>query len=320
MMPDSGTRNILVREEMLERNTLCVASANPGFTLHRGDEGFLESLKRHYTPHENNAAEKLVLLKSRLASLSTDKFWTELMEGITDILGSQYVFVVKRILTEEQQGSVVEMPAIGEPGSCLMAIAFYYDDGHSLQEHVRDYKYLALGDPCAQMKHDKVFLVPSYLSDYIKERANEFQIDVQSYIGIPLSSKGKCFAHFGALWSLPGLEKRNLSWGFVEMTLHALEDLIIERLLEGKRFSNAKSDRRVMPVPKAAVTAVQSLRPYARSLSHELRTPMQGVVGMLDLMYALVQEALESPPNEDVASVFRTLRENIEVVQGSFWI
>jgi hypothetical protein len=47
-----------------------------------------------------------------------------------------------------------------------------------------------------------------------------------------------------------------------------------------------------------------------------LRTPMQGVVGMLDIMHATVQEALESPPTESVRGVFRSLREDIEMVQG----
>jgi hypothetical protein len=45
---------------------------------------------------------------------------------------------------------------------------------------------------------------------------------------------------------------------------------------------------------------------------------MQGVVGMLDVMYATVQEAAEGQTNADVRRVFETLKENIETVQGKF--
>jgi signal transduction histidine kinase len=69
-------------------------------------------------------------------------------------------------------------------------------------------------------------------------------------------------------------------------------------------------------IPTDAITALQSLKPYVRSLSHELRTPMQGVVGMLDVMHATVQEAIEGQPNSKVRNVFQALKENIEVVQG----
>ena len=64
-----------------------------------------------------------------------------------------------------------------------------------------------------------------------------------------------------------------------------------------------------------AITA-QSLKPFARSLSHELRTPMHGVIGMLDVMHATVQEAIESQQSLKIRAIFQALKENIEVVQG----
>ncbi len=66
-----------------------------------------------------------------------------------------------------------------------------------------------------------------------------------------------------------------------------------------------------MPVP-----AAHFFKPYARSLSHELRTPMHGVIGMLDVMHATVQEAIESQQSFNIRSIFQALKENIEVVQG----
>ena len=104
------------------------------------------------------------------------------------------------------------------------------------------------------------------------------------------------------------------------MLFHSLEDMILERVLEGNEFAkSAESIQAEIPriVPHRAVSAAQSLKPYARSLSHELRTPMQGVVGMLDVMMANVKEASESLQLESrTREILDTLRENIEAVQG----
>ncbi|KKK20662.1 hypothetical protein ARAM_000341 [Aspergillus rambellii] len=61
----------------------------------------------------------------------------------------------------------------------------------------------------------------------------------------------------------------------------------------------------------------QHLKPFARSLSHELRTPMQGIVGMLDVMHATVREAIQGKPSPRAAFVFQSLKESIEMVQDS---
>ena len=60
----------------------------------------------------------------------------------------------------------------------------------------------------------------------------------EGYLGIPLFADGKCFAHFGMMWTQEGLDKRENSWGYTEMLLHALEDMITERLLRGQGFAN----------------------------------------------------------------------------------
>ncbi|KAI9876072.1 MAG: hypothetical protein M1823_007346, partial [Watsoniomyces obsoletus] len=44
---------------------------------------------------------------------------------------------------------------------------------------------------------------------------------------------------------------------------------------------------------------------------------MHGVVGMLDVMHATVQEQIEGQRNSKVRQVFQTLKENIETVQDS---
>ena len=301
---------------MLERESLCFSSSIPGIVIHRGDEGFREIARQNYSKAENKATEQLVQLKAKLKGATTSTFWTQLMEGMTRIVGAQYAFVVKRILVDDQN-SAVEMPPIGEAGSCLLAVAFYYNDGQEMEAHYRDYKYLAYGAPCGYMKHDKVLLVPKGLLAFVPYNPNQLAFPCDSYLGLPLFADGKCFAHFGAMWTAEAVRDRGLSWAFVEMLLHSLEDMIIQRLLEGQSFAKPiPVGKPAQVIPQDAITAAQSLRPYARSLSHELRTPMQGVVGMLDVMHATVQESIEEQSDENVRKTFQILRDNIESVQG----
>lgn len=303
--------------DMMERTTLCVSGPEPGVAAHDGDEGFRETVGQHYSIAENNAVEQLVRLKKRLREASTYDFWSFLMQGMTSICGAQYGFVTKRILVDEQN-TAVEMPPIGEPGSCLLGVAFYYNDGEKLEDLHRDYKYLAYGAPCHNMKHDKVFLIPDGLPKFILNNPNQFPFPTEAYLGVPLFAEGKCFGHFGMMWNLKGAQELRLGWAYVEMLLHSLEDVILERLVDGQGYAkDIETNKLAKIIPNEAVTAAQSLKPYARSLSHELRTPMQGVVGMLDVMHATVQESLEGHSDPEVRKVFKTLRENIEVVQGN---
>ncbi|KAI9839615.1 MAG: hypothetical protein M1819_002241 [Sarea resinae] len=303
--------------ELVQRKTLCLSTPGPGVILHEGDEHFGEELRRYYAAPENNAAEKLVELKAKLKDADTESFWELLMEGMSDITGSQYAFVAKRILFDDEH-SAIEMPPIGEPGSCLMGLAFYINDGHGMKDLYRNYKYMAYGAPCGYMRHDKVFIIPEKFNDFIVENPNKLPIPCEAYLGIPLVSEGKCFAHFGALWSLEGAQKRTLGWGYIEMLLHSLEDLILDRVLSGRSFTKCpKTPLSTRVIPQEAISATQSLKPYARSLSHELRTPMQGVVGMLDVMHATVKEAVEGQSHGHVRKVFQALKEDIEVVQDS---
>ncbi|KAI4209082.1 MAG: hypothetical protein LQ351_007947 [Letrouitia transgressa] len=303
--------------EMMQRTSLCVSGPHPGVAAHHGDEGFREIVEEHFTAAENNAVERLVQLKQKLNDASTYDFWALLMEGMTSITGAQYGFVTKRILVDDQD-SAVEMPPIGEPGSCLLGVAFYYNDGRELVNLHRDFKYLAYGAPCHNMKHDKVFLIPNKLNEFVLNNPNSFPFPSEAYIGVPLFADGKCFGHFGMMWNEEGCKRRDLSWAYIEMLLHSLEDVILQRLEEGKGFSKtSEGGKNAKIIPAEAVTAQQSLKPYARSLSHELRTPMQGVVGMLDVMHATVQESLEGQTDSMIRKIFKTLRDNIEVVQDS---
>ena len=307
---------------VIERKSLCMSSSRPGIATHAGEDGFAEGIAKHFQTAESNAAEKLVQLKADLASAEGEMFWQRLMEGMTDVCGAQYSFVAKRILVDDHD-SAIEMPPIGENGACLLGVAFYWNNGNTeanIQGYARDYKYLGWSCPCAHMRHDKVFLIPDNLSRFITNNPNAFPFPCESYMGIPLFSEGKCFAHFGLMYTEEGLRSKGFSWGYAEMLLHSLEDVIKNQLLSGQGFAKAAPKVLARPakvIPQNAISASQSLKPYARSLSHELRTPMQGVVGMLDIMHATVQESIEGAPSSKIRNIFHALRENIEVVQDS---
>ncbi len=263
------------------------------------------------------ALEGLIHMKAHLQTLSTDDFWSSVTERISELLGADMAFVNKRVLVDDYH-SAVEMPPHGEPGSCMMGVSFHYCVNGASKETIKQAKFAAYSCPCAYMRHDKVFLVPERLNDFIISNPNKLPMPAEAYIAVPLFAEGKCFAHFGVMWSKEAAARRVLSWAFIEMLLHSLEDMILQRLLQSSMAARpppSPENQRV--VPHDAVSVAQSLRPYAGSLSHELRTPMQGIVGMLDVMYATVQEAVRREPDVRLRKVFQDLKSNIEVVQDS---
>ncbi len=307
---------------LIERQSLCLPSLRPGVPMQCGEDGFLQNLAKHFPSAENNALERVLQLKRELKMMDSETFWKRLMEGMTEICHAQYGFVAKRVLADDHH-SAVEMPPFGESGSCLLGVAFYYNDGDKQKAMHRDYNYLAWGSPCSYMKHDKVFLIPEEMSSFITHNPNALPFPAEGYIGIPLFADGKCFAHFGMMWTQEGLDKRETSWSYTELLLHSLEDMIVERLLTGQGFAKPRTrttgkTRPTHVIPCQAIRAgTQSLKPYAKNLSHELRTPMQGVVGMLDVMHAEVQEQIESVSDTSIRRAFQSLREGIETIQDS---
>ncbi|PVI01349.1 hypothetical protein DM02DRAFT_525263 [Periconia macrospinosa] len=311
----------VVPPDIVSRQSVCFSGPMPGVVLHSDGQGFTKELLRHYSPAESIASERLVILKDALRKADSDSFWQLLTEGLSSLADAQYAFVSKRILKDDTHVAV-EMPPIGEPGSCLMGAAFYINDGHGIKTHLSNFKYHAYSCPCAYMKHDKIFIIPEKLNEFIVNNPNKLLVPGEAYLGIPLFAEGKCFAHFGVMWSPEGAARRQLSWGYLELLFHSLEDLILDRVLQGDGFASSTKDVQVTKgpavLPHEAVSMAQSLKPYARSLSHELRTPMQGVVGMLDVMMANVKEAAEDPHHSPrIRELLESLRANIETVQDS---
>jgi hypothetical protein len=314
--PDPGPQQSK-EDAMIERTTLCVPNYAIRSVVQAGEDGFSDALHGHLPSVENNALERLVKLKSELRQASTLDFWGILLQEICEITGSQCGFVTKRILVNDDE-SAVEMPQPGKCSPFLVGIATYINNGHPTTE--REYQYHTEGTPCPCMRHNKVCVVPERFVELYPDVCNIIPgKPTESFIGVPLFHDGKCFANFGVVWDSDGARQRKLGWGFIELLMHALEDVILQRILEGRGFAKDatlldSTSAKVIPV--SAVTPSQSLKPYAQSLSHELRTPMQGVVGMLDIMYATVLDAIANQQSDLVRAVFTDLKSHIEVVQG----
>lgn len=128
----------------IERRTLCLPNHVQATITHGGETGFAGALQTLFYAAESNAIERLVLLKAKLKAASTYDFWAILMEEMCEITGSQCGFVAKRVLVDDSD-IAVEMPAIGEPGSCLLGVAFYLNNGSDVKTLHRDYQYQAYG-------------------------------------------------------------------------------------------------------------------------------------------------------------------------------
>lgn len=302
----------------MDRTTICFPQHGTQDVLQHGNPRFERELARLYSPAGSRALEQLIELKKSLRQLSTDDFWGALTEGMCKILGAELCFVMKRVLVDDQH-SAVEMPPLGEPGACMMATALHYCGRDGTRNTAKQTKFHAYGCPCAYMRHDKVFCIPDRLNEFITNNPNTLPTPCDAYMAVPLFEDSKCFAHFGALWSAESAAQKPLSWAFTELMMHSLEDMIAYTLLQGANFVKpaAALTEKSRIIPHDAVTVAQSLRPYAGSLSHELRTPMQGIVGMLDVMMATVMEAAETQSDPRVRKVFEALKDNIEVVQDS---
>ncbi|KAJ5342551.1 CheY-like superfamily [Penicillium brevicompactum] len=269
---------------------------------------------------QTTAIEHLVALKHGLRISDTELFWKRLMEDLTSITKAQYGFVARRVTGSDP------LPELGGRRPTLFGSAFYYNDGYQNVGLQRN-RYFAGGNPLLHMDHERPCLIPENLSSLVSFGDDQLPFGADGYLAIPLFSAGKCLAHLGLMWSKDGLRQRNLSWSFVEMILHSLEDLIVQRLqtadMDMENLISPTTDTPNIHDPHAAALhepsdfTAQPLKPYARSLSHELRTPMQGVVGMLDVMHATVREAMESKTPVKSGGIFQALKEGIEMVQDS---
>lgn len=304
--------------EPIERASLCLPDITRGVVANQGEDGSGGILKQYYNTPENDALERLVLLKKRLRDTTNNRdFWTALLREVCDVGHAQCGFVAKPA-DPDPASAAVGVPLLGAPGSDILGVGFYLNSGGDVDQMHHNYRYHVQGTSCIHMQNDKVFLIPERLTDFVKDGWDKMPWEnSEAYLGIPISrGGGNPLAHFAMVWTAEGAAKRKLSWAFLEMFMHGLEDMILARLLEDKGSAEEAKRKPTRIVPIDAITASQTLKPYARSLSHELRSPMQGVVGMLDMMYSTVVDAIASQMYPKAASVFEELKTNMETAQG----
>jgi hypothetical protein len=304
--------------DSVSRLTICLTNHKPKAIIHDGEDSFQEELRRHFSLPEIQAGRGLFELKARLRIASTDDFWQMLVEGMAEITGAQIAFVSKRAPGGDLD-YLSDKPQFRASSSLYMALAYYYNDGYGKSDSIRNMKYEAtFGTPCDYMRHNKVLIIPERFGEVMTPHEFHLPFPVEASLTVPLFSEGKCFGHFGMMWSPEGARNRKLSWSGLEFFMYALEDLVSSRMLAAEGLTSKAPDMESSEnsFSRGTTTTNQSLKPYARSLSHELRTPMQGVVGMLDVMHATVQEEAEGQPDRQVREVFQNLKENIEIVQG----
>lgn len=305
----------------------CLPGDSSAATLRKSDAQADPSISQHARGPQNIAVDWLVKLKQELRGLDSESFWAQLMEQLASLCNSQYAFVARKTRDNESAKDTEGR------NSSLNGIAFYYNDGHQTVGMHRNRSF-AGGNPQSHMDHGKACLIPENLGSFTSFDQDKLPFAAEGYLAVPLFSETKCAAYLGLMWSGPGLQKRTLSWQFLEMILHSLEGLIVKRIADEAgdvKFERPAREAHSISagqklVDDAHINLVQghvdfsshALKPYARSLSHELRTPMQGIVGMLDVMHATVREAILGKPPPTTGGVFQALKESIEMVQGSF--
>ncbi|KAI9655669.1 MAG: hypothetical protein M1831_004821 [Alyxoria varia] len=298
------------------RSSICFAKPASQTLALPDHDTFNQTLASHIDTNEAKAQERMIQLKRKCRSTNNEDVWQVLCKGLTQVFDAQWAFVTKREDETDLDGA--SLIPIGEEGSHFVGISWYYDDKYGNAGFGRNLRYRAWGGPCSFMKHDKVFIIAKGLKEFTPSDPNQEYLPIRcdSYIGVPLFNlEGNCFAHFGVLWTAEGEERKTLRWGFIEAMLHSIDDMVTDRLLERESLELFPST----PPDDAnhGTNTPSSLKPYAQTLSHELRTPMQGVVGMLDLMHSDVEEISEHSCGPSFQNMLDGFKTNIEVIQDS---
>ncbi|EZF28525.1 hypothetical protein H101_07794, partial [Trichophyton interdigitale H6] len=319
------------------------------FTVSAQEKLAADLMYRQFETGQSNAIERLVALKADLRDTGDDAFWRDLMKELTSICNAQCGFVVEELASH---GSTEDATGLSSSNSHLAPIV-YYNNGSDEIIH-RNYKPWAWDLPYHIMARDmhKSFLVADNLVSLVGESGMaHFPFPMAACLAVPLFDSRVPVARVGLMWTTVGLEKRNVSWAYLEMILHSLEDLILQRMeesatirqlesrysqenerqiererervreMERSRCRSQSSNRH--PTPYRPGAGQPTLKLYARSMSHELRTPMHGVVGMLDMIHGTVADTIQRASDGDehltaaMVKTFESLRGDIEMVQDS---
>jgi signal transduction histidine kinase/AmiR/NasT family two-component response regulator len=305
-------------------------------------------LSKHCAPLESELLHQVSLFKAHLRTIeSGPEFWRILAKGLTNLLGAQYACISKRLDTVESNTGV---PAIDEEGSCILALAWYYNCGESKTGLFDDVKYTGYRAPCSLMKYNTTALVPNGLSNTFPHNPNQssFIDPAEAYLSVPMfDGKAVNVGHICLLWTQEGLDRCPYTWTTLEFVLHVFVEMATQRFLENlntafeleSQITAAAAERRestVLPSPSSDHNALslnledsKSLPslflPFpaaiAANISHEIRTPLQGIVGLLEIFYAQLDtvqnnirigKTLEPTEKDNICSRFKSLIEGIQ--------
>jgi len=296
-------------------------------------------LAQHCAPLESELLHQVTLFKSYLRPIRNGpEFWNTLAKGLTNLLGAQYACVSKRLDSIE---SKTGMPSLDEEGSCILALAWYYNCGESKTGMYNDVKYTGYCAPCGLMQYNSTALVPCGLMNTfpVNPNQNAFVEPPDAYLGVPMfDGKGDNVGHLCLCWTEEGREKCPYTWTMMEFVLHVFVEMATQRFLENNdelvafekedaiaeaAIQSATKDLSLLPTPAAEADKTSFLSttseqiptmflPFpaaiAANISHEIRTPLQGIIGLLEILYAQIDNThtpsnitLPTPPVSDQA-------------------
>lgn len=274
-------------------------------------------LARHCPPLESELLHQVTLFKSHLRSIrSGPEFWNSLAKGVSNILGAQYTCISKRLDTIESD----EIPKLDEEGSCILALAWYYNNGQESAVY-NDIEYTGFCAPCSLMQHNATALIPSGMNETFPNNPNKnnFAEPPDAYLGVPMfDGKGMNIGHLCVLWTEEGRKDCPYSWTTMEFVLHVLVEMATQRFLENidgnaafekeeaitkaaLKAARQPPEAPLLPTPATEKESINFSTPryipnmflpfpaaIAANISHEIRTPLQGIIGLLEILYSQI--------------------------------
>jgi len=200
-------------------------------------------LAEYCRPLESELLHQVTLFKAHLRSIeSGPEFWRTLAKGLTNLLGAQYASISKRLDTVE---SNTGLPSLDKEGSCIVALAWYYNCGGTKTGLYEDVKYSGYGAPCSLMKHDMTAMIPTGLMDTFANNPNQdsFVVPPDAYLSVPMfDPAGVNMGHICLLWTKEGVKNCPYSWTTMEFVLHVFTEMAMHRFIEGRAAEFEKEE------------------------------------------------------------------------------
>ncbi|KAI5290781.1 hypothetical protein KEM54_000477 [Ascosphaera aggregata] len=258
-------------------------------------------------------------LRNELRREESMLFWTKLIKGMARTCKAQYAFITSPICPVDPE---IRPAGIG------------YDNRHHLaSEKVSDEPGRVVFEIPSVLPIEGCDLITSDLPAVMgEENMAKLPFTMQSYLCVPLPISRTRTISIGMMWTQEGLTRLDLPWTAVKLLVYAFEELVTTRAKyvglhkasphrhnlkkEGNVRQNDRGRRRVSTLHKMPRSRYPSFRAFAPHLSHELRTPMQGVVGMFDVVRADIED-IDPDNNIETAQRLKAITQSLEDARDS---